>query len=152
MLEFYLMRSYETKEATIGVLLSTFKNTKTDSVTSFLCYTLELPWNNNIPDESRIAAGEYDLFFKHSPKFRRDLLMVEDKNGRKNICFHAGNKPSHSKGSILLGRRVEKNKINSARAAEDALRRFSLRKLGEELASESGNMTLKIIEGGNMNA
>lgn len=149
MLEIYVLRALQTKQSTIGVLLSTFKNNKNGLLSSFLCYTLELPWKENQRNISSIKQDAYNAWYEFSPRFNRELLTLEDKHGRSYIRFHAGNKPTHTEGCILVGRRAEKDLITNSREAEDALKKFVTRKLGEEKSQEPGNIIVKIIQGGN---
>lgn len=148
MLEIYILRALQTKTSTVGVLLSTFKNNNNGQLSSFLCYTLELPWKDNQRNISCIKQDVYGAYYEFSPRFNRELLTLEDKHGRSYIRFHAGNRPEHTQGCILVGRRAERDLISNSREAEDALKKFVTRKLGEEKSQEPGNIRVKIIQGG----
>jgi len=137
MLEIYILRALQTKTSTVGVLLSTFKNNNNGQLSSFLCYTLELPWKDNQRNISCIKQDVYGAYYEFSPKKKK-----------KNIRFHAGNRPEHTQGCILVGRRAERDLISNSREAEDALKKFVTRKLGEEKSQEPGNIRVKIIQGG----
>lgn len=54
-----------------------------------------------------IPPGRYRLTVTHSPKFKRTLPLVCGVEGRSGIRFHAGSKPEHSRGCILLSRADE---------------------------------------------
>ena len=62
--------------------------------------TLERPWLNNQTSISCIPAGHYK--FKRDTQGRFQWFRLLDVEGRTNIEFHLGNKPSHSEGCILL--------------------------------------------------
>lgn len=69
---------------------------------NFKCFTLELPWNNNLNDISCIPEGKYEAFKRKSPK---NGLCVELKSvkGRTNIQIHSGNYTRQIEGCILTG-------------------------------------------------
>ena len=61
----------------------------------FAFYTLE---NNDFI----IPPGTYTLTVTYSPRFKKDLPLVNCVAGRSGIRFHRGTLPEHSKGCILL--------------------------------------------------
>lgn len=88
-----LRRIAELPDATLGVLLF-------DCVPRLV--TLELPWQNNERNVSRIPAGRYTIERTISPRFGRSWL-VKDVPNRSHILFHRGNKPEDTEGCILVG-------------------------------------------------
>ena len=61
--------------------------------------TLELPWLNNIRQESCISAGTYNCERLNHPKFGH-CWWVKDVPGRSEILFHAGNYAAGQKGLL----------------------------------------------------
>ncbi|MGZ3948878.1 MAG: DUF5675 family protein [Flavisolibacter sp.] len=57
---------------------------------SFQCFTIELPWENNLPQYSCIPEGCYSLKKRYSNKFGQHLL-VDDVPGRELILVHPAN-------------------------------------------------------------
>jgi hypothetical protein len=57
---------------------------------SFWCFTIELPWENNLPQYSCIPEGCYALKKRYSRKFGRHLL-VDGVPGRELILVHPAN-------------------------------------------------------------
>jgi hypothetical protein len=57
---------------------------------SFQCYTIELPWLDNLPQHSCIPEGRYELKKRCSNKFGQHLL-VEPVEGRALILIHPAN-------------------------------------------------------------
>jgi hypothetical protein len=57
---------------------------------SFQCYTIELPWQDNLPQHSCIPEGRYELKKRCSTKFGQHLL-VADVKGRELILIHPAN-------------------------------------------------------------
>jgi len=55
-----------------------------------LCYTIELPWNNNQCNRSCIPEGTYVLVKRWSPRYKWHLEITGVKN-RKLILIHAAN-------------------------------------------------------------
>jgi len=150
MLQVYVLRAFEDNNSIKGVLLAPFENIHNGEMSSFVCYTLELPWKENQRSISCVKGGDYEARMEFSPSFNRHLLSLENKHGREWIRFHAGNKPSHTRGCILVGRKTGRDRVTHAREAEDALARFIYRKVGEEKAHEWGNIKVSILEGGTL--
>jgi hypothetical protein len=79
-MEIILQRSYF-KEGTNGVL---FVNN------TFLGFTIELPWLQNIRNKSCIPEGSYILKARFSEKFKHHLVL-ENVDHRSLILIHAAN-------------------------------------------------------------
>lgn len=87
-----IIRLEKGKNETIGVLRLFNK---------VICYTLELPWNNNQNDISCIPTGSYKcILVKYKEKER---WLIQDVPNRTGIFIHEGNKASEIQGCILLG-------------------------------------------------
>lgn len=64
------------------------------------CYTIELPWQNNMPNRSCIPEGTYVLKGRYSPRHGRHLEITGVK-GRSLILIHpANNALAELKGCI----------------------------------------------------
>lgn len=57
---------------------------------SFQCYTIELSWEDNLPQHSCIPEGRYELKKRYSTKFGQHLL-VDRVPGRELILIHPAN-------------------------------------------------------------
>jgi hypothetical protein len=79
-MELVIFRTYHT-DGTNGVLYAN---------NSFQCYTIELPWEDNLPQHSCIPEGRYELKKRYSTKFGQHLL-VENVKGRELILIHPAN-------------------------------------------------------------
>lgn len=72
-------------------------------------YTLEPPWNDNLPNVSCIPTGTYPIFlttYRHNtPDPRDDYATYELRHvpGRQNIKFHRGNTIRDTHGCPLVG-------------------------------------------------
>ena len=65
-------------------------------------YTLERPWENNLPLISQIPAGRYSAFVRNEDgsRWRIELRNVP---GRTNVQLHLGTSPANTLGCILIG-------------------------------------------------
>ncbi len=87
-MEFRLHRVYF-KEGTNGTLFCSAK--PFDSIQDrFICFTIELPWNNNKRNCSCIPEGTYEVTPRYSKKFKHHLILkgVKDRN---LILIHPAN-------------------------------------------------------------
>ena len=73
----------------------------------FSCYTLELPWNDNKPNTSRIPPGVYEWRKVHSPAFNTDVILLRDVPGRVLVEIHYGNYYKNTHGCLLVGDELE---------------------------------------------
>jgi hypothetical protein len=67
------------------------------------CYTLELPWLDNLPDKSCIPRGSYRVILSLSTRFKREMPRLIGVPGRLGILIHPGNTDHDTEGCILLG-------------------------------------------------
>lgn len=87
---------------------------------SYLCETLELPWNGNQHNVSCVGPGTYPLVYKFSEKHGRDLWHLEVPF-RDDIEIHIGNGTSDTEGCVLVGAGRGDNCITQSHAAFDKL-------------------------------
>lgn len=66
---------------------------------------LELPWKNNLPDESCVPAGSYTCVRYRSPKRGYDVFLLNGVPGRSAIEIHIGNSVHDTDGCLLIGTR-----------------------------------------------
>lgn len=71
-------------------------------VDGFQCFTLELPWQNNMRNISCIPEDFY-LVTKHKSPNHGDVLKLHDVPNRTHILIHAGNFTRNTQGCILVG-------------------------------------------------
>ncbi len=55
-----------------------------------LCYSIELPWHNNLSRISCVPEGTYELRKRYSTKYKWHLMLV-NVPGRQLILVHAAN-------------------------------------------------------------
>jgi hypothetical protein len=107
LLNLYLVRVAQNKEATFGVLV---KESKTPFV-----LTLERIWNDNQRGKSCIPFGTYtclrcrkskDYNFKDSPNFGNTFQVINIP-GRMYVLFHKGNIHIDTHGCICVGEKFD---------------------------------------------
>lgn len=76
------------------------------AIDGFQCFTLELPWRNNIANISCVPEGTYTFFKRNSPTNGR-VLELKNVKDRTFIQIHAGNFTSHTEGCILVGNDIK---------------------------------------------
>ncbi len=101
-----------------------------------LCETLELPYRENQRSVSSIPAGEYKVNLRPARQSAtRDYLhlIVEDVPNRSYILFHRGNKPSHTRGCILVGQTRQQDFVGNSTLAMNLLMKEILNLGGENI-------------------
>jgi len=73
--------------------------------TSFLCYSLELPWGDgaNVHKVNCILPGTYPVILDYSPHFAQNMPHILNVPDRNEIRIHVGNYPKDTEGCVLLG-------------------------------------------------
>lgn len=111
-----LSRTILTPRSTIGIL---------EIKGSFQCYVLEdvyrPPPAVKVPGATAIPCGTYAVRKTFSPRFKRDLYLVENVPGFSGIRFHAGNDPDDTEGCLLPGQAMGFDKVLRSRLALEAL-------------------------------
>jgi hypothetical protein len=69
----------------------------------FQCFTLELPWLNNLPQKSCIPAGRYKIVPRFSAKYKNHLHILDVPN-RSWILIHEANYVHQLLGCIAVGK------------------------------------------------
>ena len=72
------------------------------SFIDFQCFTLELPWIDNLTNISCIPAGMYRVTKYESPS-KGSVLLLHDVPNRTYVEIHSGNYTSQIDGCILVG-------------------------------------------------
>lgn len=56
----------------------------------FLAHSIELPWRDNTPNISCIPTGTYKCLWTYSPRFKREMYILQGVEGRSGIRIHKG--------------------------------------------------------------
>jgi hypothetical protein len=73
-----------------------------DANNSFLCYTCERPWYDNLPGKSCIPTGSYSVV-PHNSADHPDTWELLNVTNRVAILIHNGNTIRDTEGCILVG-------------------------------------------------
>lgn len=80
-------------------------------------YTVERPWEHNLPRISCIPEGEYEMKRRKSPKFGW-CWEVKDVPNRTYILFHSANFPDELQGCIAPGMSLMTDRIAVSRSRD----------------------------------
>jgi len=72
-----------------------------------ICYTMELPFRDNINDISSIPKGKYNAFIRTDKKLGWRIELINVPNSREHIQIHLGNFTSDITGCTLVGKTVK---------------------------------------------
>ena len=75
-------------------------------VGGFSCYTVEKPWNKNLPYVSCIPSGKYQIVPSVYNRGGYDAYEILDVHGRHQIKIHIGNRAKDVQGCIALGNQL----------------------------------------------
>ena len=56
-----------------------------------------------VKHETAIPTGNYNVDITYSPRFKRNLPLINNVKGFEGIRVHNGNIPQHTEGCVLLG-------------------------------------------------
>lgn len=74
----------------------------------FECYTLEDKVRpQKIKGVTAIPSGIYKLIVTWSPRFKRQLPLLQDVHGFEGVRIHPGNKPEDTEGCLLVGTSID---------------------------------------------
>lgn len=86
------------------------------------CWTCEDPVRDTkIHGQTAIPFGKYPVTITHSPRFQRDLPLLEYVPNYSGVRIHPGNTPADTEGCILPGADRLAKSVGRSRLAFDAL-------------------------------
>ncbi len=91
--ELNIERKLSSEKCTMGYLIANGK---------VVCYTLELPWKDNLNNISCIPKGSYNGILRYD-KNDGWRIQLEDVPNRTGVQIHLGNYTTEIKGCILVG-------------------------------------------------
>lgn len=118
----YLHRLQQDDKQTLGALVA-YCGTRQ----IFNCKSLELPWLNNQPFNSRIPSGVYTVYKRYSETYGNHW-HVRDVKGRVLILIHAGNFHFSTEGCICIGesyRDIDNDGYKDVTSSKATLRAFN---------------------------
>ena len=99
-------RQYFLPNCTIGQISVLFDDVPVLPI--YVCDSLEpraIDWSKEkkIKGKTAIPCGEYDVEYRHSEKFKRQMPFLKNVPHFEGVMLHTGNRPSDTKGCILVG-------------------------------------------------
>lgn len=133
-IEIRIDRSYATSEGIMGYL---FVNDQA------ICYTLELPWEDNENNVSAIPAGDYAAFLRYdkSDHWRLQLQNVFERTG---VQIHVGNTTQDTEGCILVGMEANTDTMSIAKS-KDAYKKLKAAFYGSDNPTATPDATIEVI-------
>lgn len=106
-------------------------------IPEYQCFTVERPWLNNIPKESCIPVGEYDMVLGFYNRGGYPSYEITGVPGRSLIKIHIGNTMDDLLGCIAPGKALgflerkwavtsSKKALNEFMAAMDGVEEFKI--------------------------
>lgn len=89
-----------------------------------------------VKGETAIPTGTYNISITYSPKFKRDMPLIENVKGFAGIRIHSGNTDKDSEGCILVGENKIIGKVINSRETYN--------KLFNRLVKEKNKITIEI--------
>ena len=142
MINFKLIRSHSKDTYCIGDF---YINYGDDNGYQFFCNTLEdtiRDLNKDGVDEVKIFGntaipyGTYKVTITYSPKFQRDMPLVNNVNGFEGIRIHSGNSAKDTEGCILVGVNDQVGMIHQSKDTFDKLFNIMVESKQEEFTLE----------------
>lgn len=106
-------------------------------------WTIERPWQNNLPFKSCIPDGEYEIKLTDSPRFGPNTWQVQNVPDRTHILFHVANTAADVVGCIGCGLGVYPD-LSGVGSSRKAMEKFELKlewKEVEALKIRTGHLT-----------
>jgi hypothetical protein len=111
-----------------------------------VCYSLELPYNGNIKDNSSVPAGTYPAHIRTDPDLGwRIEINMSISPGRDYIQIHKGNSPSNTTGCIIVCSTFDENYCTIP-AGSSTIAMTSLKNAFYEARISDGNAITVVIE------
>lgn len=89
-----------------------------------------------VKGETAIPTGIYPVYMTYSPKYKKQMPLVDNVKGYSGIRIHSGNTHKDTEGCLLVGKNKEVGKVLESRKTFNALYR--------ELISYKGKIIIDI--------
>lgn len=74
-----------------------------------------------VKDETAIPTGIYQVTITYSPKYKKNMPLINNVKGYSGIRIHSGNTAKDTSGCILVGKNKEVGKVLESRVTFNAL-------------------------------
>lgn len=74
-----------------------------------------------IKGETAIPTGIYHVYLTYSPKYRKQMPLIDNVKGYSGIRIHSGNTSKDTEGCLIVGKNKEVGKVLESRKTYNAL-------------------------------
>ena len=89
-----------------------------------------------VKGETAIPTGIYPVYITYSPKYKKQMPLIDNVKGYSGIRIHSGNTAKDTEGCLIVGKNKEVGKVLESRKVYNALFR--------ELISYKGKIIIDI--------
>lgn len=83
--------------------------------------SLEEIKKKKIKGETAIPTGIYNVFITYSPKYKKQMPLIDNVKGYSGIRIHSGNTHKDTEGCLLVGQNKEVGKVINSRVTFNKL-------------------------------
>lgn len=76
-----------------------------------------------VKGETAIPTGIYPVYLTYSPKYKKQMPLIDNVKGYSGIRIHSGNTSKDTEGCLIVGKNKEVGKVLESRKTYDALYR-----------------------------
>lgn len=117
-MEITLTRKTLAATFTLGVLVfGTHKLYTVEDTVRHLADCTQTTCVGKINGETAVPAGRYEVKDTYSPRFKKNVLELQDVPGFSGVRIHSGNTSDDTEGCLILGLTQTKNGVADSRAA-----------------------------------
>lgn len=85
--------------------------------------TVEEILKKKVKGETAIPTGIYPVYLTYSPKYKKQMPLIDNVKGYSGIRIHSGNTSKDTEGCLIVGKNKEVGKVLESRKTYDALYR-----------------------------
>lgn len=83
--------------------------------------TVEEILKKKVKGETAIPTGIYPIYLTYSPKYKKQMPLVDNVKGYSGIRIHSGNTSKDTEGCLIVGKNKEVGKVLESRVTYNAL-------------------------------
>ena len=83
--------------------------------------SLEEILSNKVKGETAIPSGIYQVTITYSPKYKKNMPLINNVKGYSGIRIHSGNTSKDTEGCLIVGKNKEVGKVLDSRVTYNAL-------------------------------
>ena len=92
--------------------------------------------SKKIKGETAIPSGKYNVYITYSPKYKKQMPLIDGVKGYSGIRIHSGNTHKDTEGCLLVGQNKEVGKVLNSRV--------TFNKLFSKLMAANDQITIEI--------